>query len=78
MVYVKRVISTTIEDVARVLGVSVRGVRLRVDALAGVDSLLAGQVRKAAHGRLEYSVAVLEMLKDPDMLAESPKQWAGR
>jgi len=59
----------TIEDVQRVLGKSRRQVRERLDALAGADHLLAGQVVTGPHGRKEYAPAVLDMLRDLDTLA---------
>jgi hypothetical protein len=59
----------TIEDVQRILGRSRRQVRERLDALASADHLLAGQVVTGPHGRKEYAPAVLDMLRDLDMLA---------
>lgn len=49
-----------------------RQLRRRLDTLAQADSLLEGQVRKGPHGRMEYSVAVLDMLRDLDLLAQRP------
>ena len=59
----------TIADLQRILGLTRRQVRERLAALAAVDGLLDGQVRKGPRGRKEYSVAVLEMLRDLDALA---------
>jgi len=59
----------TMEDLQRILGLTRRQVRERLAALAAVDGLLAGQVRKGPRGRKEYSVAVLDMLRDLDALA---------
>jgi len=59
----------TMEELQRILGLTRRQVRERLAALAAVDGLLDGQVRKGPRGRKEYSVAVLEMLRDLDALA---------
>jgi len=59
----------TMEDLQRILGLTRRQVSERLAALAAVDGLLDGQVRKGPRGRKEYSVAVLEMLRDLDALA---------
>lgn len=59
----------TITDLQRILGLTRRQVRERLAALDAVDGLLDGQVRKGPRGRKEYSVAVLEMLRDLDALA---------
>lgn len=48
----------------RILGLSYRQLRERLDALATVDGLLVSQVAKGSRGRLEYSPAVLQMLRD--------------
>lgn len=45
--------------------------RKRLDSLARLDGLFTGQVGKGEHGRLEYSGAVLEMLRDLDSLARN-------
>ena len=45
--------------------------RKRLDSLARLDGLLTGQVVRREHGRLEYSGAVLEMLRDLDSLAHN-------
>ena len=68
----------TIEDLQRILGKSRRQVRERVDALAAVPNLLDGQVQKGPRGRKEYSVAVLEMLRDLDTLATAPNVTLGQ
>lgn len=57
---------------AKILGLTYRQVRDRIDALDSVDGLLAGQVRRGPNGRLEYSIAVLEMLKRLATLADTP------
>ena len=59
----------TRQDLMRTLGLTYRQLRERLDALAAVDGLLNGQVRKGPKGRWEYSPAVLEMLKELDQLA---------
>jgi len=59
----------TSEDLQRMLGRSRRQVRERLDALAGADHLLAGQVARGPHGRNEYAAAVLELVRDLDTLA---------
>lgn len=68
----------TTEDLQRILGKSRRQVRERVDALAAVPALLNGQVQKGPRGRKEYSVAVLEMLRDLDVLAAPPNVTLGQ
>ena len=60
----------TRQDLMRILGISYRQLRTQLDALAQVDGLLAGQVVRGIKGRLEYSPAVLEMLKDLVQLAQ--------
>jgi len=64
-----RVAMYTRQDLMRTLGLSYRQLRERLDALAAAGGLLVGQVRKGPKGRWEYSVAVLEMLKELDALA---------
>lgn len=59
----------TSEDLQRILGRSRRQVRERLDALATADHLLAGQVVRGPHGRNEYAPAVVEMVRDLDLLA---------
>ena len=62
--YAKRMMSTTIEEVASVLGVSVRGVRLRVDALRDV---VAVHLRQGENNRILFSgdaVAVLRRMEE--------------
>ena len=54
----------TVEELSRILGLTVRQVRERLYALDKVDGLLTGQVRKEWKGRKEYSPAVLAMLRD--------------
>jgi DNA-binding transcriptional MerR regulator len=56
--------STTINDVAKVLGVSVRGIRLRVDALDGV---LDPHLRQGENNRTLFdgeALAILRRLED--------------
>ena len=67
MPYVNRVMYT-VEELARILGISVRQVRERLYALSEIDGLLSGQVRKGPKGRKEYSPSVLEMLKEMEQL----------
>ena len=62
--YAKRMMSTTIQDVAKVLGVSVRGVRLRVDALRDV---VAVHLRQGENNRILFdgdAVAVLRRMEE--------------
>jgi len=76
----------TVEELARILGISVRQVRERLYALSEVDGLLSGQVRKGPKGRKEYASAVLEMLKEVEQLhgnlgkslREAAKEIAGK
>jgi hypothetical protein len=71
--------STTIEDVARVLGVSVRGVRLRVDALDGV---LDAHLRQGENNRILFDgegLAILRRLEELRQAASiSIRQAASR
>lgn len=60
----------TRQDLMRILGISYRQLRTQLDALAQVDGLLAGQVVRGTKGRLEYSSAVLQMLKDLTQFAQ--------
>ena len=60
----------TRQDLMRILGISYRQLRTQLDALAQIDGLLDGQVVRGMKGRLEYSPAVLEMLKDLVQLAQ--------
>ena len=60
----------TRQDLMRILGISYRQLRNQLDALAAVDGLLAGQVQRGPKGRLEYSPAVLDMLKELNQLAQ--------
>jgi len=68
VLYVKHVMSTTIEDVARVLGVSVRGVRLRVDALDGV---LDAHLRQGENNRILFNGESLAILRRLEELRQS-------
>lgn len=56
----------------RILGLSYPQLRKRLDSLARVDGLLDGQVRKGHNGKLEYDPAVLEMLREIDLLVSKP------
>ena len=58
----------TVEELAQILGISVRQVRERLYALSEIDGLLSGQVRKGPKGRKEYSPSVLEMLREMEQL----------
>ena len=60
----------TRQDLMRILGVSYRQLRNQLAALAAVDGLLNGQVQRGPKGRLEYSPAVLSMLKELNQLAQ--------
>lgn len=62
----------TRQDLMRILGLSYPQLRKRLDSLARVDGLLDGQVSKGHNGKLEYSPAVLEMLREIDSLASKP------
>jgi len=62
--YAKRMMSTTIEEVASVLGVSVRGVRLRVDT---VRDVVAAHLRQGENNRILFdgdAVAVLRRMEE--------------
>jgi len=62
--YANRMMSTTIEEVAGVLAVSVRGVRLRVDALRDV---VAAHLRQGENNRILFdgdAVAVLLRMEE--------------
>jgi hypothetical protein len=52
----------------RVLNVSSPKLKKRLDSLARVDGLLAGKIIRGEHGELEYSEAVLDMLKKLDFV----------
>jgi len=52
----------------RVLNVSSPRLKKRLDSLARVDGLLAGKIMRGEHGELEYSEAVLDMLKELDFV----------
>ena len=58
----------TRQDLMRILALSYPQLRERLEALASMDGLLEGQVRKGLKGRLEYSPAVLNMLRDVEAL----------
>ena len=60
--------STTIDEVAKVLGVSVRGVRLRVDALRGVIDPHLGQ---GGNNRLLFDGEALAILRRLEELRKS-------
>jgi len=68
----------TTQDLQRILGKSRRQVRERVDALAAIPALLDGQVTKGPRGRKEYTVAVLDMLRDLDTMAADPHVTLGQ
>ena len=62
--YAKRMMSTTIEHVAKSLGVSVRGVRLRVEAL---DGLIKPHLQRGANNQLIFTgeaVGILQRLEE--------------
>jgi len=58
----------TRHDLMRILALSYPQLRERLDALGSMDGLLEGQVHKGLKGRLEYSPAVLNMLRDVEAL----------
>lgn len=62
----------TRNDLSRILGLSYKQVRVRLDHLAREGNLLDGQVVKEPNGRLEYYPAVVEMLRDLAPLAQGP------
>lgn len=66
--YVKHVMSATIEDVARSLGISVRGVRLRVDALRGV---IDSHLRQGENNRLLFDGEALAILRRLEELRQA-------
>ncbi len=61
----------TRHDLMRILALSYPQLRERLEALASMDGLLEGQVRKGLKGRLEYSPAVLNMLRDVEALVRN-------
>ena len=61
----------TRHDLMRILALSYPQLRERLEALASTDSLLEGQVHKGLKGRLEYSPAVLNMLRDVEALVRN-------
>ena len=58
----------TRNDLAKILGVSYAQLRDRLELLERADGLLVGQVRRGPKGRLEYTPAVLEMLREVEAL----------
>jgi hypothetical protein len=60
MRYVKHMMSTTIQEVAKVLGVSVRGVRLRVDALREIIDV---HLRQGENNRILFDGEALAILR---------------
>jgi len=58
--YAKPIMATTIEDVAKALGVSVRGVRLRVDALR---EIIDAHLRQGENNRLLFDGEALAILR---------------
>jgi|AntAceMinimDraft_16_1070373.scaffolds.fasta_scaffold51747_2 hypothetical protein len=62
----------TRQDLMRILGLSYKQLRVRLAALDREGNLLDKQVVKRANGRLEYSPAVLEMLRDLAPIAQEP------
>jgi len=61
----------TRHDLMRILALSYPQLRERLEALASMDGLLEGQVHKGLKGRLEYSPAVLNMLRDVEALVRN-------
>jgi len=57
-------------DLQRILGLSRRQVNERLSAMNAVPGLLHGQVAKGPRNRMEYTVAVLEMMRDLHTLSE--------
>lgn len=68
----------TRNNLSRILGLSYKQVRLRLDHLAREGNLLDGQVVKGPNGRLEYYPAVVEMLRDLAPLAQGPGKDNGQ
>jgi len=62
----------TRQELSTILGLSTKQVRTRLDHLARQTDLLQGQVGKGPNGRLEYSPAVVAMLRDLAPLAHEP------
>ena len=59
-------------DLERILGYSRAQIRWRLAALAKIDRLLDGQVVIGPKGRKEFAPAVVDMLRDLDVLANEP------
>jgi len=59
-------------DLERILGHSRAQLRWRLAALAKIDGLLDGQVVVGPKGRKEFTPAVIDMLRDLDVLASDP------
>jgi len=68
----------TRQDLMRILGLSYKQLRVRLAALDREGNLLDKQVVKRANGRLEYSPAVLEMLRDLAPIAQQPGKDNGQ
>lgn len=60
----------TAEDLQRILGLTRKQLRARLAALEGAG-LLVGQVRVGPRGRREFSVAVVEMLREVHEVART-------
>lgn len=59
-------------DLERILGYSRAQIRWRLAALAKIDGLLDGQVVIGPKGRKEFAPAIVDMLRDLDVLASEP------
>jgi len=68
----------TRQDLARILGLSYKQVRTRLAHLAREGNLLQGQVVKGRNGRLEYTPAVIDLLRDLAPLAQGPGKDNGQ
>jgi len=68
----------TRQELMRILGLSYKQIRARLGCLARGSNLLDGQVVKGPNGRLEYSPAVLQMLRDLAPLAQGPGKDNGQ
>ncbi|MCX6095979.1 MAG: hypothetical protein NT125_04550 [Candidatus Bipolaricaulota bacterium] len=68
----------TREELTRILGLSYKQLRIRLDHLAREGNLLQRQVVKGPNGRLDYSPAVIEMLRDLGTLAQEPGKDNGQ
>ena len=62
----------TMRDLERILGYSRAQIRWRLAALAKIDGLLDGQVVIGPKGRKEFAPAIVDMLRDLDVLASKP------